>query len=135
VENGTRDTTQEWLLPDRDAPPTVAKLEQRIDEAVAIARASEAAVISVGAAAIESAEQARRAAELAVRASDAASRAAVSAAERGSATSGTGLHGGEGNGVAAEGPAPMPPLEDERMVIFSRRADRVGARFEQLQRR
>jgi hypothetical protein len=125
VENGARDSTQEWLLPERGAPPTVAELEARIDEAVVIARASEAAAISLGAAAIESAEQARRAADLAVRASDAASRAAVSAAG----------HDREGNGAAAEGPAPMPPLEDERMVIFSRRADRVGARFLQLQRR
>jgi hypothetical protein len=130
VENGTRDSTQEWLLPDRAAPPTVAQLEERIDEAVAIARASEAAAMSVGAAAIESAEQARRAADLAVRASDAASRAAVSAAGRSA-----GGDGGAGNGVTSEGLAPMPPLEDDRMVIFSRRADRVGARFEQLQRR
>ena len=118
-------------MPDRAVPPTVAQLEQRIDEAVAIARASEAAAISVGAAAIESAEQARRAADLAVRASEAASRAAVSAAGGRDSDA----NGGEGNGATAEGLAPMPPLEDDRMVIFGRRADRVGARFEQLQRR
>ena len=124
MENGARDSTQEWLAPERGTPPTVAELESRVDEAVAIARACEAAAISVGAAAIESAEQARRAADLAVRASEAASRAADHAS-----------HSAPGNGAPAEGPAPMPAMEDERMVIFGRRADRVGARFVQLQRR
>jgi hypothetical protein len=128
MENGARDSTQDWLLSDRDKPPTVAELELRIDEAVAIARASEAAAMSVGAAAIESAEQARRAANLAVRASEVASeavgRSAVGA-----------VHGDEGNGATSEGPAPASAFEDDRMVIFSRRADRVGARFLQIQRR
>lgn len=142
MENGPRDSTEEWLLPDRGAPPTVARLEERIDEAVAIARASEAAAVSVGVAALESATQARRAADLAVRASEAASRAADSA--RSGAGNGGAAHPGAGTGDAAgpggangsaEGPAPISALEDERMVIFSRRADRVGARFLQIQRR
>jgi len=132
VENGGRDSTQEWLLPARDAPPTVAQLEARIDEAVVIARACEEAVVSVGAAAVESAEQARRAADLAVRASEAASRAASAAAGRGDGGSGAPA---KGNGAASGGPAPRAALEDERMVIFSRRAERVGARFAQIQRR
>lgn len=114
MENGARDETGEWLLPERAAPATVAELETRIDEAIAIARASEAAAVAIGDAAIESAEQARRAADLALEASEAASRA-----------QGT-------NGAAAPRPAPR---HDERLLLFTRRADRVGARFAQLQRR
>ena len=102
----------------------MAELEARVDEAVAIARASEAAAMSVGAAAIESAEQARRAADLAVRASEAASRAADH-----------GSHSAPGNGRQRRARPRMAAMEDERMVIFGRRADRVGARFVQLQRR
>jgi hypothetical protein len=114
VENGARDETSEWLLPDRAAPATVAELETRIDEAIAIARASEAAAVAIGDAAIESAEQARRAADLAREASEAASRA----------------HGTNGDGAG-----PRPPQHDDRLLLFTRRADRVGARFLQLQRR
>ena len=47
----------------------VSELVARIDEALATARASEAAVMTVGAAAIDAAEQAKRAADLAERAS------------------------------------------------------------------
>jgi signal transduction histidine kinase len=72
MEAGARDDTQDWLLPKAAAPPTVAQLEARIDEAVDIARSSEAAAMTVADAAIESAEQARRAADLAERASKAA---------------------------------------------------------------
>lgn len=125
MENGGRDSTQEWLLPETGAPPTVSQMEARIDEAVAIARSSEAAAMTVGAAAIESAEQARRAADLAVEASEAANRAAGEVA----------AHRAAANGSGEEGPAPLAAIEDERMVLFTRRADRVGARFEQLQRR
>jgi hypothetical protein len=115
VQNGGRDDTSEWLLPERAAPATVAELETRIDEAIAIARASEAAAAAIGNAAIESAEQARRAADLAREASEAASRA----------------HGMNGDGAAGPG----PPQLDDRLLLFARRADRVGARFLQLQRR
>jgi hypothetical protein len=114
VESGARDDTNEWLLPERAAPATVAELETRIDEAIAIARASEAAAVAIGDAAIESAEGARRAADLALEASEAAGRA----------------HGINGGGTSA----PRPP-HDDRLLLFSRRADRVGARFLQLQRR
>jgi hypothetical protein len=120
VENGGRDSTEDWQLPARSLPPTIAELEARIDEALVIARASEAAVATVGAAAIESAEQARRAADLAVKASETASRAADGVAA---------------NGVANGGAVNGAPHEDDRMVRFSRRAERLGARFAKLQRR
>lgn len=122
------DTTQDWLLPDRSRPPLIGELERRIDEALATARASEAAVMTVGAAALDAAEQARRAAELAERAS-----AMV---------------------VKARGPvAPTPPVAavavptaparaagsaqapgDASLEDFSERADRLVARLRQLQR-
>jgi hypothetical protein len=63
------ETTQEWRLPDSAKPPLIGELVERIDEALATARASEAAVMTVGAAALDAAEQAKRAAELAERAS------------------------------------------------------------------
>lgn len=122
MENGGRDSTEDWQLPARSLPPTIAELEARIDEALVIARASEAAVVEVGAAAIESAEQARRAADLAVKASEIASRAGSEAAAAG----GT-------NGVT--GPGGAAPHEDDRLVRFRQRADRLGARFAQLSRR
>jgi hypothetical protein len=116
VENGGRDSTEEWRLPARSLPPTIAELEARIDEAMVIARASEAAVMTVGAAAIESAEQAKRAADLAVKASEAASR-------------------GADNGAVANGSAGASAHEDDRLVRFRQRADSLGARFAQLSRR
>ena len=115
MESDARDSTEEWLLPERSAPATVGALEERIDEAIAIARASESAAVAIGAAAIESAEQARRAADLALEASEAASRA----------------HGMNGGGEGGH----RGPIHDDRLLLFSRRADRVGARFLQLQRR
>jgi hypothetical protein len=113
MENGARDSTDDWQLPARAVPPTIGELEVRIDEALTVARASEAAVIEVGAAAIESAEQAKRAADLAVKASEVASRGAAA--------------NGAANGHAN-------PHEDDHLVRFSRRADRLGARFARLQR-
>jgi hypothetical protein len=112
MENSARDSTDDWKLPPRALPPTIGELEAKVDEALAVARASEAAVIEVGAAAIESAEQAKRAANLAVKASEIASRASAN---------------GAANGHAAH--------EDDRLIRFSRRADRLGARFAKLQRR
>ena len=47
----SRDDTQDWLLPAGSAPPLMSELEHRVDEALAIAKASEAAVMTVGAAA------------------------------------------------------------------------------------
>ena len=64
-----RDNTDQWRLPEAARPPLLGELVERIDEALATARASEAAVMTVGAAALDAAEQARRAASLAERAS------------------------------------------------------------------
>jgi hypothetical protein len=122
METCARDSTEEWRLPAERLPPTVAELEARIDEAVTIARASEAAAIEIGAAAIESAEQAKRAADLALAASESAAR-------------GPDANGNGGEASTAAGAAPRNGFEDERMVIFTRRADRLGARFLRLQRR
>jgi hypothetical protein len=111
MEASARDSTEEWLLPEGSAPPTIAALEARIDEAIAIARSSEAAAMTVADAAIESASQARRAAELAER----ASAVALAAGEP------------RGPGQAHDG--------EDRMSRFTRRADRLGARLARLQRR
>jgi hypothetical protein len=108
------ESTQDWLLPERSRPPTVAELERRIEEALATARASEAAVMTVGAAAFDAAEQARRAAELAERASAAV---ALATSDR-PRTTPTAEAEGEGEG-----------LRD-----FSERADRLVARLRHLQR-
>lgn len=104
-------------MPERARPPLVGELVERIDEALATARASEAAVMTVGAAALDAAEQARRAAELAERASAAMS--APQPAERGS--------------DRAKG-APRPPASSRSIDDFSARADRLAERLSRLQR-
>jgi hypothetical protein len=109
MEGATRDTTQDWLAPEHSRPPLIGELERRIEEALVTARASEAAVMTVGAAALDAAEQARRAAELAERASV----AALGARRR-------------------EDPIPRP--EDGGLRIFHARADFVAARLRELQR-
>jgi hypothetical protein len=118
-----RDSTGEWRLPAERLPPTVAELEARIDQAIAIARASEAAAIEIGAAALESAQQAKRAADLALAAGESAPRRPLVNGKGGELRTPTGAS------------PPARGFEDERMVIFSRRADRLGARFLRLQRR
>ena len=75
MSDDVRHGAEDWTLPRRARPPLLGELVERIDEALATARASEAAVMTVGAAALDAAEQAKRAAELAERAS-----AAVAAA-------------------------------------------------------
>lgn len=109
------DTAEEWRLPERARPPLLGELVERIDEALATARASEAAVMSVGAAALDAAEQAKRAAELAERASAAMSR---------------------GPATAARPPAVDPPSRavEGEMDSFTARADRVAERLRRLQR-
>ena len=105
------DSTQDWLLPEQSRPPLIGELELKVEEALAIARASEAAVISVGAAALDAAEQARRAAELAERASAA---------------------------MLASSPPSEPEPElgagDERLRDFHARADFIASRLQRLQR-
>jgi hypothetical protein len=103
MEGAERDDTQDWLLPESAAPPLLSELEGRIDEALIIARASEKAVMAVGDAALDAAEQARRAAEMAARAAEAA--------------------------LAASPPPPEVPYEDVALRNFSARADRVVARL------
>ncbi|HEX6752318.1 MAG TPA: hypothetical protein VF093_01835 [Solirubrobacterales bacterium] len=105
------DSTQDWLLPEQSRPPLIGELELKVEEALATARASEAAVITVGAAALDAAEQARRAAELAERASVA---------------------------MLANSPPPPPEPElgdeDERLRDFHARADFIASRLQKLQR-
>jgi hypothetical protein len=115
-----RDDTQDWLLPEGSAPPLLVELEQRIDEALVIAKASERAAVEIGDAALDAAAQARRAAELAERATTVALEAAsrpASAAD------------------AAPRPAPAGAAGDPVLRSFSERADRVAARLRALERR
>ncbi|HEX7244269.1 MAG TPA: hypothetical protein VF245_01730 [Solirubrobacterales bacterium] len=114
------DTTQEWLLPAGSRPPTVAELEERIDLALATARASEAAVMSVGAAALDAAEQAKRAAQLAERAS-----AKVASAPTRPASSAPDVS-------ARPRPRTAPP--DSGLRGFHAQADRLAERLRRLQR-
>lgn len=122
MEAAERDSTEDWLISKSAAPPLLSELEERIDEAVTIAKASEKAVVEVGAAALDAAAQARRAAELAERAT-----AAV-------------LGGGPAvpqgpPGPVATAPSDARPGEDAALRRFSERADRVVARLRALERR
>jgi hypothetical protein len=103
------ETTQDWQLPDNAKPPLLTELVERIDEAVATARASEAAVMTVGAAALDAAEQARRAADLAEQASAAMLR---EGAERGAVR--------------------LVASEEDGLRDFEARADRVAERLRLL---
>jgi hypothetical protein len=105
-----------WALPERSRPPLLGELVERIDEALATARASEAAVMTVGAAALDAAEQAKRAAELAERASSSMRNGSAAAEPPGDATALPGRREGKG------------------MDSFSARADRVAERLQRLQR-
>jgi predicted pyridoxine 5'-phosphate oxidase superfamily flavin-nucleotide-binding protein len=123
MEASERDSTREWLLPEDSRPPLLSELVERIDEALATARASEAAVMTVGAAAIEAAEQAKRAAEL---------------AERASATM-AGRPSAAPSPAPEAGPAPAPEPgaaedEDDGLRDFSARADRIAERLRRLER-
>lgn len=124
MEAAERDSTQDWLLPEGSAPPLLSELEERIDEALVIAKASEKAVVEVGAAALDAAQQARRAAEIAERATAAVLGGGASGAASAPAPS------------VAEGSTPPPqPGEDTALRGFSERADRVVARLRALERR
>jgi hypothetical protein len=118
MEASPRDTTQDWLLPEDARPPLLGELEERIDEAVTIARASEAAVASIGAAAFDAAEQAKRAAEQARRSAELAEKASTAMAEDRRRRTVAGA---------------MP--EDASLRGFTQRADRVVARLRALERR
>jgi len=107
------------MLPEQSRPPLIGELERRVELALTMARASEAAVVTVGAAAISAAEQAERAAGLAEKAS-------VTALEV------------QDRVAAMASPPPSPPLpnteEDDSLSDFSARADRLVERLRQLQR-
>lgn len=109
MEGDAPDDTRDWLIPERSRPPLIGELVGKIEEAVAIARASEAAVMTVGEAALDAAQQARRAADLAERAN-----AAVLDSLR---------------------PPPSPePEGDKSLQDFHARADWVSSRLRALQR-
>jgi hypothetical protein len=116
------DSTQDWQLPVSARPPLIGELVEWIDEALATARASEAAVMTVGAAALDAAEQARRAADLAEKASAAMFQAGP---ERGAGS----------REETAERPR-LRPAEpgDDSLRDFKARADRVAARLRELER-
>jgi hypothetical protein len=154
MEGAERDSTQDWLLPAAKTPPRLGELELRVDEALAIARSSEAAVNVIGDAALEAAQQARRAAELAESASAVALDASRAVAARQ-------VHQPEEEAVPAWRPAAVAPEapvaaapeeeapsepepvpvpnggesvppdgEDEALRRFVERADRIAARLQ-----
>ncbi len=126
----TGESTQDWLLPEHSRPPLIGELERRVELALTMARASEAAVVTVGAAAISAAEQAERAAGLAEK----ASATALEVQDRVAAMA----------LAPATAPSPVPSSspppgaardeEDDSLSDFSARADRLVARLRQLQR-
>lgn len=103
--------------------PLVGELEARIDEALVIARASEAGVREVGEMALDAARQARRAAEAAERSAE----AAVEARDQAQRPVGP-----VAEETAEEAPPPRPPQFDVRFRSFSERADRVSDRLRRL---
>ena len=123
MDAATSETTQDWSLPAGKRPPLIGELEERIELALVTARASEAAVMTVGAAALDAAEQARRAAELAERASLAVARAPAVASVDAEVAS------------PPESESKPEVKQGERSLSdFSERADRLVARLRQLQR-
>jgi hypothetical protein len=113
------DSTEDWLLPEQSRPPLIGELERRVELALTMARSSEAAVVTVGAAAISAAEQAERAAGL---------------AEKASATA-LEVHGRVAAMASAPASPPVPETEeDDSLSEFSARADRLVERLRQLQR-
>jgi hypothetical protein len=121
MTDASGESTQDWLLPEHSRPPLIGELERRVELALTMARASEAAVVTVGAAAISAAEQAERAAGLA----EQASATALEAQDRVAAMTLAPTPSGEQSGE---------PGEDDSLSDFSARADRLVARLRQLQR-
>jgi hypothetical protein len=113
-----RDDTQDWLLPPAARPVTMHELEQRVDVALATARSAEAAALEIGVAALDAAEQARRAAEFAER--------AVSGEDAPRPLP-------DEDGVEAPRGENGSAVEDERLRLFSARADRVLLRLRALE--
>lgn len=133
----TGESTQDWLLPEHSRPPLIGELEQRVELALTMARASEAAVVTVGAAAISAAEQAERAAGLAEKASATALEAQdrVAAMALAPATAFSPTASPSPQSAAPKGDdGPSGAEEDDSLSDFSARADRLVARLRQLQR-
>lgn len=136
MAEGERDNTNEWVLPESARPATLAELEERIEYAVAVARASEAAALEIGAAAIDAAEQARRAAELAERASGGGGVAVAPAPVEPQEIEPVGGDEvvEEIEVVAPEAETPEPHTEYDSFKAFIERADRISARLESIAR-
>ena len=121
MDSREHDSSESWRLPEPARPPLLGELVERIDEALATARASEAAVMTVGAAALDAAEQARRAAGL---------------AERASAAVGDGREARQfplpASGRARG--APRSRSGEDDLGDFTARADRIAERLRRLQR-
>jgi hypothetical protein len=117
MEGSERDRTEDWQLPESARPPTIAQLQQRIDEALATARATESAVTTVGAAALDAAERAGRAAKHAQRSAELAEWASAAML-----------------GDPSRGPRAGAAVDDDLMRSFSEHADRVVARLRALER-
>ena len=126
IEGTQRDNTEDWIVP-RAAVPTIAELEERIDEALVIARASEEGVREVGEMAIEAAREARRAADAAEEAVRAVPQAPAAVDQAvGPAAPPPGKDGDEG-------PSEEAPVRFEvRFRRFSERADRLSGRLRRL---
>ena len=120
-----RDSTQDWLLSEEATPPLLDELIERIEEALDVAYASEAAVGAIGDAAIDDAEQARAAVKQALRAAEQAHRSALLAEQASAAM----LEDRRRRTVAG-----AVPEEDRSLRNFSERADRVVARLRALER-
>jgi hypothetical protein len=120
-----RDSTEEWLLPESARPPLMSELEARIDEAMATAKATESAVVTIGAAALDAAEQARYAAELAERASAAMYAGAQATVAGGREDGRTPEDRQDANDHSAD--------EADPLADFNERADRLVARLAELQ--
>ena len=128
---GSGESTEDWLLPEHSRPPLIGELERRVELALTVARASEAAVVTVGAAAISAAEQAERAAGLAEK----ASATALEIQDRVATMTLAPAPSRSRPAVVPEADdGPGGADEDDSLSDFSARADRLVARLRQLQR-
>ena len=125
MEASERDTTQDWLLSEEAKPPLFGELVERIDEALDVAYASEAAIESIGRAATEAAGRARDAQEQASTAAEHARRSAELAAE-------ASKRAPEDGRATPQVPSRAP--EDPSLRRFSDRADKLVMRLKALQR-
>jgi hypothetical protein len=127
MEGEERDSTQDWLLSAEATPPLLGELIERIEEALEVAQASEAAANAIGDAAIDAAEQARAAVRQSLRAAEQAHRSALLAEQASVAM----LEARQRRPAFV----PRPKLDEDRSLRnFSERADRVATRLRALER-